>query len=244
MIALHPRFRKMRTTGFMFTLIELLVVIAIIAILAAMLLPALNQARESAKKANCTSNLKQIGVALNGYIVDYNDNIPIFSWAKGKERWTWIMLPYLGGKQDTDAYLPKFCFCPSYKVNVRFSKKAYDRELTSTYAWNIDCGYQYQDSDYWKLRHKIQEVKFPSILSIFGELAENKTWTFLWSNDSTNKTMGLRVHGNRESNYLRMAGNVAPEKIAEGARSLKSDYFSKTFYLNGEKFVSGPIGNW
>jgi prepilin-type N-terminal cleavage/methylation domain-containing protein/prepilin-type processing-associated H-X9-DG protein len=96
-----------------FTLIELLVVIAIIAILAAILFPVFAQARDKARQATCVSNMKQIGLAMNMYLQDYDETFPILPWdgqAFGPSdspnpnymtRFTWISQynPYIKGNR-------------------------------------------------------------------------------------------------------------------------------------------------
>ncbi len=242
----------MRRVRRAFTLIELLVVIAIIAILAAILFPVFAQAREKARAALCTSNLRQLGNAWMMYTQDYDETMPVSIYGNGTPPnlawegfWMRLLEPYVqsygGGARGalSRATSSGVFGCPSIQ-----RKSSYN--TTNGYGYNNNLGYtnrQIGDGPY-----TLAQVERPAGTIAFGDATEYQTeylqpWVFCNSYNPTTRAYRRPVtyRSNDGSGFIPWSS--PDDRHAEGGNFVHADGHVK-WYRRQYLISSGARDLW
>jgi general secretion pathway protein G len=208
-----------------FTLIEMLVVIAIIALLAAILVPTVNGALEKAKRAQCASSLRQVGIAIMTYTTEHDTYIPTVrsgGWGAGIH-WIEQISPYLGEEvadiKTGESVAAITRACPVWKADLGPTKPGYGMNpYPGAYSARFPTGMGWDnfgkhDPSGRNRVYQIDEFKNPSTTILVGDsvdwhlLIQNNDW---WLADNAwGYYSGHPDRHKGSANYLMADGSVA-----------------------------------
>ena len=174
-----------------FTLIELLVVIAILGLLAGLLLPALSQAKAAAKGAACLSNLHQVGIALQLYVQDNHNRLPLMRDRPVDTNGVALDLP------GPDLVLSNYLGNPNVLHCIADTREVF-KLSGSSYAWNSLLNGQDAEQ-----------------LSVFGMAFDPHQIPVFYDKESFHAARGP----NRSVNYLYADGHIKNLLAIEGTKA-------------------------
>ncbi|WP_052361411.1 type II secretion system protein [Geminisphaera colitermitum] len=219
-----------------FTLIELLTVIAIIGVLAGIMIPVVSRVRESARKAQCISHLRQIGNGIHLFASDNKSYLPVsikfanldcpFGITTNGTEYGWFnyVRPYMGAASSLKAFMGKRMLpCPSSLKEQETTYTYYDQ--VTGYAFNPQVGYWASDT---RRKRLLESISAPSVTPIIYEALLGGAKRPDNGQSITNRTDSgylMFRHGNT-ANLLMVSGRVMPypySKINTNSRPNTTD---------------------
>ncbi|MBR2625320.1 MAG: prepilin-type N-terminal cleavage/methylation domain-containing protein [Lentisphaeria bacterium] len=204
-----------------FTLIELLVVIAIIAILAAILLPALNSARERGRSADCISKLKTFGTVALSYEND-NDGWALPCYAD--KMWYVLMTPYMGSSFAARGTRDPAAYC-----STNWTGDKYIASNCTNYGWVQAVGFA-DGGTVIRTTGKVTSIKRPSEVIYAGDAHKGQRVTNVTNvaiadenGNTTNQYTLVFVHNNF-CNVVHPDGHVSSVSLGQANAKVNANY--------------------